>query len=43
MAYKKLLKFEKMSWSDTEIIEVVVVTGYFNYINTHSNVFGLGQ
>jgi len=34
---------KEMGWSDTEIIEAVAITGYFNYINTLSNVFGLGQ
>jgi len=28
---------------DKEILEAVAITGYFNYINTLSNVFGLGQ
>ena len=32
-----------MGWSDTQIIEAVAITGYFNYINTLSNVFGLGE
>jgi uncharacterized peroxidase-related enzyme len=44
----KILKEEidalkDMGWSDTQIIEAVSITGYFNYINTLSNVFGLGQ
>jgi len=44
----KILKDEietlkEMGWSDVEIIEAVSITGYFNYINTLSNVFGLGQ
>ena len=44
----KILKEEldalkKMGYSDTQIIEAVAITGYFNYINTLSNVFGLGQ
>ena len=30
-------------YSDTQILEAVAITGYFNYINTLSNVFGLGQ
>ncbi|BCD67982.1 carboxymuconolactone decarboxylase family protein [Nitratiruptor sp. YY09-18] len=30
-------------WSDKEILEAVAITGYFNYINTLSNVFGLGK
>jgi alkylhydroperoxidase family enzyme len=32
-----------MGWSDKEVLEAVAITGYFNYINTLSNVFGLGQ
>ncbi len=32
-----------MGYSDTQIIEAVAITGYFNYINTLSNVFGLSQ
>ncbi len=32
-----------MGWSDKELLEAVAITGYFNYINTLSNVFGLGQ
>jgi uncharacterized peroxidase-related enzyme len=32
-----------MGWSDIQIIEAVAITGYFNYINTLSNVFGLGE
>lgn len=44
----KILKEEidtlkDMGWSDVQIIEAVAITGYFNYINTLSNVFGLGQ
>lgn len=44
----KILKEEidtlkAMGWSDIQIIEAVSITGYFNYINTLSNVFGLGQ
>jgi uncharacterized peroxidase-related enzyme len=30
-------------YSDTQILEAVAIVGYFNYINTLSNVFGLGQ
>ena len=30
-------------WSDNEILEAVAIVGYFNYINTLSNVFGLGE
>ncbi len=33
----------ELGWSDVEILEAVAITGYFNYINTLSNVFGLGS
>jgi len=36
-------KLKEMGYSDVEIIEAVAITGYFNYINTLSNVFALGQ
>ena len=44
----KILKEEidalkAMGWSDIQIVEAVAITGYFNYINTLSNVFGLGE
>ena len=44
----KILKEEiqtlkDMGYSDVQVIEAVAVTGYFNYINTLSNVFGLGE
>ena len=44
----KILKEEidslkEMGYSDIQIVEAVAITGYFNYINTLSNVFGLGQ
>ena len=44
----KILKEEidalkAMGWSDIQVIETVAITGYFNYINTLSNVFGLGE
>ena len=44
----KILKEEidalkDMGYSDVQILEAVSITGYFNYINTLSNVFGLGQ
>ena len=32
-----------LGWSDLEILEAVRVAAYFNYINTLSNVFGLGK
>lgn len=44
----KILKEEidslkEVGYSDVQIVEAVAITGYFNYINTLSNVFGLGQ
>ena len=44
----KILKEEidalkDMGFTDVQILEAVSITGYFNYINTLSNVFGLGQ
>ena len=44
----KILKEEidalkSMGWTDIQVIEAVAITGYFNYINTLSNVFGLGE
>lgn len=44
----KILKAEidvlkDFGYSDVQILEAVSITGYFNYINTLSNVFGLGQ
>lgn len=44
----KILKEEidalkDLGFSDVQILEAVSITGYFNYINTLSNVFGLGQ
>ena len=34
---------KELGWSDLEIVEAVAITGYFNYINTLSNVFALGE
>jgi uncharacterized peroxidase-related enzyme len=44
----KVLKEEidalkNMGYSDVQIVEAVAITGYFNYINTLSNVFALGE
>ena len=44
----KILKDEidalkEFGYNDVQILEAVAITGYFNYINTLSNVFGLGQ
>ncbi len=32
---------KEMGYSDVQIVEAVSITGYFNYINTLSNVFSL--
>lgn len=34
---------KSLGYSDVQLVEAIAVTGYFNYINTLSNVFGLGQ
>jgi uncharacterized peroxidase-related enzyme len=34
---------KNLGWDDLEILEAVRVAAYFNYINTLSNIFGLGQ
>lgn len=44
----KILKEEidalkTFGFTDVQIVEAVAITGYFNYINTLSNVFDLGQ
>ena len=36
-------RLKELGFTDTQIVEAVAITGYFNYINTLSNVFGLGQ
>jgi len=33
---------EAFGFTDVQIVEAVAITGYFNYINTLSNVFDLG-
>ena len=40
---EEIVALKEMGWSDVQIIEAVAITGYFNYINTLSNVFGLGE
>jgi uncharacterized peroxidase-related enzyme len=32
-----------LGYSNVQIVEAVAITGYFNYINTLSNVFALGE
>lgn len=34
---------KELGWNKLEILEAVAITGYFNYINTLSNVFALGE
>jgi AhpD family alkylhydroperoxidase len=36
-------KIKSLGYSDKEVLEAVAVGAYFNYINTISNVFGLGE
>jgi len=40
---EELDSLKAMGWSEVQILEAVAITGYFNYINTLSNVFGLGE
>ena len=40
---EEITALKDMGYSDIQIVEAVSITGYFNYINTLSNVFGLGQ
>ncbi len=41
MLKKEIDTLKELGWSDVQVIEAVAITGYFNYINTLSNVFGL--
>jgi alkylhydroperoxidase family enzyme len=34
---------KEAGYTEAQILEAVAITAYFNYINTLSNVFGLGQ
>ena len=34
---------KNMGWSELDILEAIRIAAYFNYINTLSNVFGLGK
>ncbi len=36
-------RVKEAGWSEAEILEAVRIAAYFNYINTLSNVFGLGK
>ncbi len=40
---EEITALKDMGYSDVQIIEAVSITGYFNYINTLSNVFALGE
>ena len=40
---EELDALKDMGYTDVQILEAVSITGYFNYINTLSNVFGLGE
>ncbi len=43
MTKEDIEAIKKQGYTDSQIVEAVAITGYFNYINTLSNVFGLGQ
>ena len=43
MLQKDIDQVRESGYTDSQIIEAVAITGYFNYINTLSNVFGLGK
>jgi len=43
MQKEEIDALKALGYSDVQILEAVAITGYFNYINTLSNVFGLGQ
>ncbi|WP_457592087.1 carboxymuconolactone decarboxylase family protein [Hydrogenimonas sp.] len=43
MTQDEIDALKALGYSDTQIVEAVAITGYFNYINTLSNVFGLGR
>ena len=40
---EEITALKEMGFSDVQIVEAVSITGYFNYINTLSNVFALGE
>ena len=40
---EEINSLKSMGYSNVQIIEAVAITGYFNYINTLSNVFALGE
>jgi len=40
---EEITALKEMGYTDVQVIEAVAITGYFNYINTLSNVFALGE
>ena len=38
---EEITALKDLGYSDVQIVEAVVITGYFNYINTLLNVFDL--
>jgi len=40
---QEITELKEMGFSDVQVVEAVAITGYFNYINTLSNVFALGE
>ena len=40
---EEIISLKEFGYSDIQIVEAVAITGYFNYINTLSNVFGLSE
>lgn len=40
---EEISSLKEFGYSDVQIVEAVAITGYFNYINTLSNVFGLSE
>jgi len=43
MTQEDIDTLKELGWSELEILEAARIAGYFNYINTLSNVFGLGK
>ncbi len=40
---KDIDNLKNLGWSELEILEAIKIAAYFNYINTLSNIFGLGD
>ena len=43
MTKEDIENVKKAGYTESQIFEAVTITAYFNYINTLSNVFGLGK